>query len=84
MRRHPGEVRVAAIAMTLVALPTRMVFRRSSRCLDRFLQERVAGSFRLLLQAGITLLRGANLTFARQCTSRVYSIVNGRVGFDGN
>ncbi len=79
-----GQQQMVAIARALVAHPKMLVLDEPSQGLAPFLQERLAGSFHSLREAGITLLVvEQNLSFARQCTSRVYSIVNGQVGFDG-
>ena len=80
-----GQQQMVAIARALVARPKMLVLDEPSQGLAPFLQERLAGSFDSLREAGITLLVvEQNLSFARQCTSRVYSIVNGQVGFDGD
>ena len=79
-----GQQQMVAIARALVARPKMLLLDEPSQGLAPFLQERLAGSFHSLQEAGITLLVvEQNLSFARQCTDRVYSIVNGLVGFDG-
>lgn len=80
-----GQQQMVAIGRALVAHPKVLLLDEPSQGLAPFLQERLAQSFIALLDAGITLVViEQNLSFARQCTSRLYSIVSGEVDFSGS
>ena len=79
-----GQQQMLAIGRALVARPRVLMLDEPSQGLAPFVLERLAASFGQLREAGITLLVvEQNLSFARQCTGRLYAIAQGRVRFSG-
>jgi len=79
-----GQQQMLAIARALVASPRLLLLDEPSQGLAPFVAERLAHSFQQLREAGITMvIVEQNLSFARQCTSRLYAIAQGLVRFTG-
>jgi len=79
-----GQQQMLAIGRALVARPKVLLLDEPSQGLAPFVQERLAGSFAALRRTGITMVVvEQNLSFARQCTDRLYAITQGRVSFSG-
>jgi branched-chain amino acid transport system ATP-binding protein len=79
-----GQQQMLAIARALVASPRLLLLDEPSQGLAPFVAERLARSFQQLQEAGITMvIVEQNLSFARQCTSRLYAIAQGLVRFTG-
>jgi branched-chain amino acid transport system ATP-binding protein len=79
-----GQQQMLAIGRALVARPRVLLLDEPSQGLAPFVLERLAVSFGQLREAGITLLIvEQNLSFARQCTGRLYAIAQGTVRYAG-
>jgi branched-chain amino acid transport system ATP-binding protein len=79
-----GQQQMLAIGRALVATPRILLLDEPSQGLAPFVQERLARSFEQLRAAGITLvIVEQNLSFAQQCTSRLYAVAQGLVRFSG-
>jgi branched-chain amino acid transport system ATP-binding protein len=79
-----GQQQMLAIGRALVARPRILLLDEPSQGLAPFVLERLAASFGQLRAAGITLvIVEQNLSFARQCTDRLYAIAQGTVRFSG-
>ena len=79
-----GQQQMLAIGRALVARPRILLLDEPSQGLAPFIQERLARSFGQLRAAGITLvIVEQNLSFARQCTDRLYAVAQGTVRFTG-
>jgi branched-chain amino acid transport system ATP-binding protein len=79
-----GQQQMLAIGRALVARPRLLLLDEPSQGLAPFVQERLTRSFSQLRAAGITLvIVEQNLSFAQQCTGRLYAIAQGVVRFSG-
>jgi len=79
-----GQQQMLAIGRALVAKPRVLLLDEPSQGLAPFVLERLAASFGKLREAGITLLIvEQNISFARQCTDRLYAIAQGTVRYSG-
>jgi branched-chain amino acid transport system ATP-binding protein len=80
-----GQQQMLAIGRALVARPSVLLLDEPSQGLAPFVLERLVASFGQLREAGITLLIvEQNLSFARQCTGRLYAMVQGAVRYSGD
>jgi branched-chain amino acid transport system ATP-binding protein len=79
-----GQQQMLAIGRALVARPRVLLLDEPSQGLAPFVLERLTVSFGQLREAGITLLIvEQNLSFARQCTGRLYAMAQGTVRYSG-
>lgn len=80
-----GQQQMLAIGRALVSKPTLLLLDEPAQGLAPVVLERLVGSFANLRTSGLTLVVvEQNLSFARQCTDRVYALTQGAIRFDGD